>query len=331
MNKLTIAVNSGISGDGFTTRVTKSGRLIYEKNWNYGYSCSCDRKFADERHPYVGDVLQGIIDKYQVNKFSVDVGRNVFRGTDESMERVADFKHRHCSDLKVKPYLNKEALRFSLNAARSECENMLGTLSDRELLETVRTHFESHPKQYGGKELRDFANEMLEKEDIHLTDEKRGDAIRQCAYFRIQEAKFESTKRVQYSMSSLHQGKIAMERIDSFDSTVPVSVYKMNANLVNGDDGFVFVDVEAANGVDFRNSDTPYGGTIGVLSHNFIANNPMNVEECQAIVQIIDYSNGQMKNISASIIVDTDLMSGDAIDLNNDMLAGLNPSEQLAQ
>lgn len=57
----------------------------------------------------------------------------------------------------------------------------------------------------------------------------------------------------------------------------------------------------------------------------------MNVEDCRAIVQIIDYSNGQMKNISASIIVDTDLMSGDAIDLNNDMLAGLNPSEQLAQ
>ena len=54
--------------------------------------------------------------------------------------------------------------------------------------------------------------------------------------------------------------EIAMERIDSFDSTVPVSVYKMNVNLVNGGDGFVFVDVEAANGVDFRNSDTPYGG-----------------------------------------------------------------------
>lgn len=83
--------------------------------------------------------------------------------------------------------------------------------------------------------------------------------------------------------------------------------------------------------VIFHNSDTPYGRTIGVLSHNFITNNPMNVEDCRAIVQIIDYSNGQMKNISASIIVDTDLMSGDAIDLNNDMLAGLNPSEQLAQ
>lgn len=322
MNKLTIAVNSGISGDGFTTRVTKSGRLIYEKDWNYGYSCSYDRKFADKRNPYVGDILQGIIDKYQVNEFSVDAGRNVFKGTDESMECVADFKHRHCSDLKVKSYLNKEALRFSLNAARSECENTLGTLSDRELLEMVRTHFESHPKQYGGKELRDFANEMLEKEDIHLTDEKRGDVIRQCAYFRIQEAKFESTKRVQYFVSSFHKEEIAMERIDSFDSTVPVSVYKMNASLVNDEHGFVFVDAEAAGSDDV---------TIGVLSHNFTTNNPMNVEDCRAIVQIIDYSNGQMKNISASIIVDTDLMSGDAIDLNNDMLTGLNPSEQLAQ
>ena len=68
-----------------------------------------------------------------------------------------------------------------------------------------------------------------------------------------------------------------------------------------------------------------------IMKLYFITNNPMNVEDCRAIVQIIDYSNGQMKNISASIIVDTDLMSGDAIDLNNDMLTGLNPSEQLAQ
>lgn len=62
---------------------------------------------------------------------------------------------------------------------------------------------------------------------------------------------------------------------------------------------------------------------IGRLPDKFLTNNPMNAEWCEAMLQMTDYSNGKMKNVSARVIVDTDLMSGDAISLNEEMLAGL--------
>ena len=49
----------------------------------------------------------------------------------------------------------------------------------------------------------------------------------------------------------------------------------------------------------------------------------MNVDSCEADLQLVDYSHEAMKNVSAKVIVDTDRMSGDVIDLNEDMLAGL--------
>lgn len=99
--KLTVKVISGISSDGFETVVTKGDNTIYERRYNYGYSCSYDKTFAEERTPYVSDVLQSLIDEYQVNDFSVEAGKNVFAGKDVRSETVENFKNEYCSNLQL--------------------------------------------------------------------------------------------------------------------------------------------------------------------------------------------------------------------------------------
>lgn len=76
-------------------------------------------------------------------------------------------------------------------------------------------------------------------------------------------------------------------------------------------------------------AETEKGGKwhIGNLPDNFLHNNPMNVDSCEAVLQITDYSNGNMKNLSAKVVVDTDLMSGDVIDLDENMLNGLDRAQ----
>lgn len=74
-----------------------------------------------------------------------------------------------------------------------------------------------------------------------------------------------------------------------------------------------------------------YHSLIGHLPDKFLINNPMIVDVCDAEMQLVDYSNGKGKNLSAKIVVNTDLMSGDVIDLNDDMLSGLNLETELSQ
>ena len=108
------------------------------------------------------------------------------------------------------------------------------------------------------------------------------------------------------------------ERLDELSSVTntPVYVDKVNVELQNNGNGEVYVTAELANG-GWR--------SIGHLPEKFLKNNPMNVESCAAELQIVDFSNGKMKNLSASIVVDTDVMSGDVIDLDNSMLGNLDP------
>ena len=45
----------------------------------------------------------------------------------------------------------------------------------------------------------------------------------------------------------------------------------------------------------------------------------------------MDYSNGKFKNVSMRVVADTDLMSGDVLDLDDTMLAGLDQDSGLEQ
>lgn len=101
VTKLTVKVRSGMSADGFEATVTNGDDVLFEKRYDYGYNCSWNKDSADERTPYVSDVLQSLIDEYQAGEFSVEAGRNVFAGKDVRPEKVEEFKNDYCTDLKL--------------------------------------------------------------------------------------------------------------------------------------------------------------------------------------------------------------------------------------
>lgn len=70
---------------------------------------------------------------------------------------------------------------------------------------------------------------------------------------------------------------------------------------------------------------------MGDLPDNFLRNNPMNVDRCSAEVQFADFSNGKMKNVSVRVVMNSDEMSGDIMNLDNDMLSGLEQTGGLQQ
>lgn len=70
---------------------------------------------------------------------------------------------------------------------------------------------------------------------------------------------------------------------------------------------------------------------IAPVPDKYKVNNPMSVIRCDAEVEITDWSNGKMKNVTAKVVVDTDRMTGDVIELDENMLAGLDQNPGLEQ
>lgn len=99
--KLNIIVKSGVNADGFETVILNDDNVVNRQSYAYGYDCSYDRTFANGQKPYVTDVLQGLVDQYQVDEVSVAAGQNKFADKDMSFRRVQDFKARYCKDLKL--------------------------------------------------------------------------------------------------------------------------------------------------------------------------------------------------------------------------------------
>ena len=62
-----------------------------------------------------------------------------------------------------------------------------------------------------------------------------------------------------------------------------------------------------------------------------MTNNPMLGHGCLAELEFAEFSKGNLKNLSATVVVDTDQMSGDVVELNDDMLAGLEIEAGLKQ
>lgn len=242
------------------------------------------------------------------------------------------------------------------------CES-LAKLSDRDLCEMIRAHFDSHPTLPGEKEMKDTANRLLvemnanqemtdeqkavatqkllsEKQalpagfqvsdvatpfdnDNLLTSEAKQDLIQAYAKTRIRET---SLKEGIYYLDFRHFDPTALKRheITEVADTAgnPIFVDRVNVELQKNGAGEVYVLAEQSDG-SLR--------TIGTLPENFLKNNPMNVDSCSAEVQIADFSNGNMKNLSVKVVVDTDLMSGDVIELDEAMFAGLDQETGLEQ
>lgn len=100
MNILNIKLESRISTNGFRTSITRNGETSESLFWSYGYNCSYSRYFADNRKPYVADVLQKLIDENQIGSVNVSAGQNVFAGKQVGEKDVENFKDKYCSKLK---------------------------------------------------------------------------------------------------------------------------------------------------------------------------------------------------------------------------------------
>lgn len=228
---------------------------------------------------------------------------------------------------------------------RKEQLEALQKLSDRDLCEAIKAHFESHPTLPGEKALKDSANRELNKfydndrkkenlrmnhdwvsdEEIEVDPSVRDELLKGYAQTRIRETPLEEGN---YYLDFRHFNvdQLKREPVDSYQSNgATVYVDKVHVQLQDVSYGSykeVYVIAEQHDG-HYR--------TIGSLPDKFLTNNPMNVENCDAELQLTDFSNGNLKNLSATLVVDTDLMSGDVIDLDEDMLAGLESDQGLQQ
>ncbi len=90
-----IKVESSISADGFEVTVKGTdGSIIDQHSFRYGYNAAYSRLGVDKYRPFVTDIINRYLSKYNLNKDNIIVtkGRNVFKGTDVSDEDIADFK-----------------------------------------------------------------------------------------------------------------------------------------------------------------------------------------------------------------------------------------------
>ena len=93
-----IKVESSISADGFEVTVKGTdGSIIDQRSFRYGYNAAYSRLGVDKYRPFVTDIINRYLSKYNLNKGNIIVtkGRNAFKGTDVSDEAVADFKTKY--------------------------------------------------------------------------------------------------------------------------------------------------------------------------------------------------------------------------------------------
>lgn len=99
--KLDIKVSTGLNADGFDAVVRDGDNVVHQESYRYGHNCSYAPDFANEDKPYVTDVLQGLIDRYQVDELSVGAGRNTFAEKGVSEAKVEEFKAKYCQGLYI--------------------------------------------------------------------------------------------------------------------------------------------------------------------------------------------------------------------------------------
>lgn len=230
---------------------------------------------------------------------------------------------------------------------REEHFKSLMELSDRDLCEMIRAHFESHPSLPGEKVIKDEVNQRISQLDIQvpyaqengfvpaahtpfdnenatmMTPEEKENLARKYAQTRIRETSLnEGLKYLDFH--NYDPTALKRNQVDQLpqEGQADIIIERVNVELQRMSAGDVSVIAEQSDGTYRR---------IGSLPENFLKNNPMNVESCSAELQLADYSNGSMKNLSAKIVVDTDLMSGDVIDLTTDLISGIDQSNGLEQ
>lgn len=210
---------------------------------------------------------------------------------------------------------NSNLSTYLIDIRREEQFKSLIDMPNRDLCEMIRAHFNTHPAMPGEANLKqkinwtlNMADQVGNPQDIKFLDKES--VVRAYVNTRIRETKFEGAVRPKV---------LELEHIaDITDSNATIDKVNVELQKKGGDVYVMAISHEYTDPI-----------IIGELPEKFLKNNPMNVDSCGAELQIVDYSNGKGKNISSRIIVDTDMMSGDVVELDNDMLAGLEEDQSL--
>lgn len=213
----------------------------------------------------------------------------------------------------------------------------LRNVDNRDLYEMMRAHFDSHPTLPGEKAVKDRVNDLLDdysitKQNMGISEDERASLVDNYVNTRIRQTPLKEGNQY-FDFRNFDLSTLKRDIIDPHDLANKVSVPQtvldgkvivsnMNVELQKSESGNVYVLAELSDGTH---------RTVGSLPDKFLTNNPMNVDSCRANLQVADYSNGNMKNLSIRVVVDSDLMSGDVIELDEDMFAGLDQETGLEQ
>ena len=290
------------TGDNtFDAVVKNNGVTVCERYYSDNFNCAYDQALASIETPYVPDVLRAVIHRYGVQ----DVA---FLGS--------------CSDAFEEAYggslavytRNPENHLPDLRTEQVEAQmDKLFAMPDQELCEAVNAHFGSHMTQAGQNNLKIWAAESL-KGNGTLQPYQQDVMGCQFARMQVQEAAVEDTP---FKDDPSFLGRTGFVKTAEKNA---VSVYRMDAVLLRNADESVSITGKGADGADI---------VLGRLPDRFLRKNPMNVNECGAKLQLTDYSNGKMKNVTLRAVMNVDEMSGDVICLDNDMLPDVSLNDGL--
>lgn len=158
-----IKVESSISADGFEVTVKGTdGSIIDQQSFRYGYNAAYSRLGVDKYRPFVTDIINRYLSKYNLNKDNIIVtkGRNVFKGTDVSDEDITDFKTKY--------------LGSHLDESKNE------SLKEKTIKEDLAQDLTRYQKwvdydmkKYG--RISDITKRALEKASLELVKDDHGD------------------------------------------------------------------------------------------------------------------------------------------------------------
>lgn len=222
---------------------------------------------------------------------------------------------------------------------RDECYNELYKKTDRELLESVKAHFESHPPRFPGESaLKRNANKLLVQ--LNFQDPENGSVsqwlnnwgnsevnreefIYRFAETRVCETPFRCNPHQRQNLSELRHSPVNDLQIDHVNPNQYVAEWSQYYKNEYGENAYIgksnVVLQKSEGGVRILGECSDGNLDIGFLFDTFLAENPMNVDSCNAELVFVDFSDGDSKDMGAWIVVDTDKMSGDVIMLDNDM------------
>lgn len=94
-SKMTIVLDSGINADGFSIKIGDK----FEQDYAYGYNASWDKSWANDRQPFVSDIILELMRKYNISPDNVEVinGYNTFKGS-ENTANIDKFIRDYCID-----------------------------------------------------------------------------------------------------------------------------------------------------------------------------------------------------------------------------------------